>query len=540
LDSLLIRAIPVYSHGTGTLQALKRDSVTMMHRRPGYAGASDRPDRAGKIARLFERFGHLGMRFFGERRGNVVIVFGVALTVIVGAVGLGTDAASWYATKRAMQNAADLAAEGAINALKGYYPCTAPCTANTGYAKKEGKSAAALHGYVDGTGGTAVNLQVKGVDAALYSSANYTGAVNYGAVEAVVTQPAPLHFASLFMTSSPTIVARAVARLNTSATDCMYMRNPHAAKSFYFQGNALVNNPLCGAQVASDSGSAVSVTGGAASVTLASLEVAGGVSGSSSVFNSTPVTTGVQNMSDPYASRTLPTLASNYPNGNSWPGNKLQTVTPAATYSGDVTTTSTTASLFGGANCDSGCAISGNINLSGSTLTLTHGVYFVTGSISLGSNSSISTNGATIVLTNPSASASSIGTINMQSNPTVTMLAPSSTVGDPGYAVTQNFPGLAGIAMMQDPRASEATLNGNGTNICGVNCNSFVGGTSSSVNGAFYFPMGNIHWQGNGLTTDCFQLIADSLAMEGNPGIKVSGCTQGEALFGPTTAAMVE
>jgi Putative Flp pilus-assembly TadE/G-like len=509
----------------------------MMHRRPGYAGASDRLDRAGKIMRLFKRFGNLGMRFFGERRGNVVIVFGVALTVIVGAVGLGTDAASWYATKRAMQNAADLAAAGAINVLKGYYPCTTSCTTKAGYAKNEGKSAAALHGYVDGTGGTAVNIQVKAVDSAIYTSANYTGAPDYGAAEVVVTKPAPLQFASIFMTSSPTIVARALTKLNVSTGDCMLALNTTAAMAFNTQGSVTINVP-CGMAAASCNADAFDVTGGATSITTSGLRVCGGTS---NVPNNVSVTTGDHSITDPYASRQLPTLGTGYPNGSTWPANTLQSITPAYTYTppgGTITSSINSTTMFP-SGCNSGCIINGNIGaatgsnkFSSATLTLGAGVYFVTGSIWIGSLSSIVSSGATIILTNTNAA--NIGTFNMDSNASASMTPPStSSLIDSSMRAA-----VAGIAMMQDPRATQSTLKANGS--CNTNCSTLQGGPSDALTGAMYFPRGNLSWQGTGNTTSCFQIIADTLALAGNPGISVSNCTDGEQTFGPTTASMAE
>jgi Flp pilus assembly protein TadG len=45
-----------------------------------------------------------------ENRGNVAIVSALCLPIIIGAFGLGAEAASWMSTKRALQNAADAAA----------------------------------------------------------------------------------------------------------------------------------------------------------------------------------------------------------------------------------------------------------------------------------------------------------------------------------------------------------------------------------------------------------------------------------------------
>src|SRR5437773_9119753 len=112
-----------------------------MNNRSGKPGAAGGTERAETFARRLAELHRLAKRFLGSRRGNVMAIFAVAFTVIIGAVGLGSDAASWYSTKRAMQNAADLAAEGAINSLTANFSTASATTA--GYAKNEGKSAAA-------------------------------------------------------------------------------------------------------------------------------------------------------------------------------------------------------------------------------------------------------------------------------------------------------------------------------------------------------------------------------------------------------------
>jgi Flp pilus assembly protein TadG len=518
----------------------------VMENRSGNPGAAEGTRCAEIFARRFARLHHLAKRVLGDRRGNVAITFCVALTVIIGAVGLGTDAASWYATKRAMQNAADIAAEGAINSLKSYYPCSATCTTKAGYAKSEGKSAAALRGFTNGTGGTTVSIQVKGVDSPIYTSANYTGAVDYGAAEAVVTQPGKFLFSSLFMTGTPTLVARAVTKLNISTGDCMMSLNKTAAKAFTTQGSVNINVP-CGLADASCDADAFDVTGGSTTIVTTGLRVCGGTA---NVPSNVSVTTGDHSITDPYASRTLPTLGTGYPNGSTWPSNKLQTASPAYTYTppgGTITSSINSTTMFP-SGCNSGCTINGSVGAatgnskfsgtssSPATLTLGEGVYFVTGSIWLGSNSKIVSSGATIILTN--ATAASIGTFTMDSNATASMSPPSSTTGQPGNGALTTFPGVAGIAMMQDPRASESTLKSNGA--CNTNCSTLQGGPSDSLTGAVYFPNGNLTWQGNGNTTNCFQMIADTLTLAGNPGVSVSNCSDGENTFGPTTVAMVE
>jgi hypothetical protein len=226
--------------------------------------------------------------------------------------------------------------------------------------------------------------------------------------------------------------------------------------------------------------------------------------------------------------------------GTSWPGSKLQTVNPANVYNGDITTTTNSTTLFP-SGCTSGCVINGNINLGGTTLTLSNGVYFVTGNIGLGSNSTLTTSGATIILSN--STAGNIGTVAMQATAKLNLLAPSSKSGDPGYSVTQNsnFSGLAGMALVQDPRASRATITQNGQgNWCSGNCSAFRGTTTSSITGAIYMPTGGVTWQGDNTTQGCFQLVASAMNLAGNPGVNVTNCTQGETLFGPTVVRLAE
>ena len=45
-----------------------------------------------------------------DRSGTIAVLLALALSAIVGFAGLGTEVASWYYTKRAMQGAADAAA----------------------------------------------------------------------------------------------------------------------------------------------------------------------------------------------------------------------------------------------------------------------------------------------------------------------------------------------------------------------------------------------------------------------------------------------
>ena len=67
----------------------------------------------------------------------------LALTIVIGVVGLAVDVGMWYRNNRAMQNAADAAVIAA--ALNG-----------TGSYASEAKAVAARYGFVDGANGITV------------------------------------------------------------------------------------------------------------------------------------------------------------------------------------------------------------------------------------------------------------------------------------------------------------------------------------------------------------------------------------------------
>ena len=76
--------------------------------------------RQRSIAALF---GMLG----ADRRGAVMPLFALALPIIIGFAGLGTEVANWYLTKRTMQGAADAAASTAATALAAGTTTPRPC-----------------------------------------------------------------------------------------------------------------------------------------------------------------------------------------------------------------------------------------------------------------------------------------------------------------------------------------------------------------------------------------------------------------------------
>ena len=476
----------------------------MMHHRPGNAGASDRSDRARrrpeKIVCLSGRLGHLVKRFLGEGRGNIAVTFALSIAVVIGATGLGTSAASWYSQKRAMQNAADLAAASAINSLK-LSIGGVPATIET-YAYSEAKSATDFHGFTDGSN-TVTVTPITPPSTGPYTAASYRDK----AIEVTVTKPAPLGFASLFMTSGPTIAARAVALLNYDHGDCMVALSPHKDMAFQVIGAANLSVD-CSIAVNSDNADsngsgqrnvALYLQGGNGVVLQAyDVTVAGGWGGPG---NATVSATDAfkygqgSQATDPYSGLTIPTTCS------------------CTTY----TANSMPTSLSGGG------IINGDLNLS-SSLTLSNGTYIVNGNINITSGGTLTTSGATIILNSTSTTNY---TIHMQStNANAILVAPTS--GD-----------LKGMALMQSNSAPLDVIDNNGN--CTVNCSVFQGGNTTSITGAVYMPRGNLSYQGTPNTTQgCTQLIADTMSYQGNP-LYVNACDgTGVTPFGPVTTAMVE
>src|SRR5947207_6858349 len=93
-------------------------------------------------------------RLLHDHQGAAVVILAIALSGIIGFAGLGTEVASWYFTKRAMQGAADFAATStaaqlAAGTIVGSAP-TSPQLSNTGHA------VAATFKFIDGTSNTRV------------------------------------------------------------------------------------------------------------------------------------------------------------------------------------------------------------------------------------------------------------------------------------------------------------------------------------------------------------------------------------------------
>jgi Flp pilus assembly protein TadG len=150
---------------------------------------------------------------WNDQRGTIAVMTGLCATVLVGFAALAIDASSWQVAQHSMQGAADAAAYSAGVAYnKGD---------GTSYVT-QAKGITAAQGYVDGQNGATVAVNKPP------TSGSHTGTST--AIEVVITQPQPRFLAGLFLSSNPTVTARAVATIAGSGACILALDRPKPAR----------------------------------------------------------------------------------------------------------------------------------------------------------------------------------------------------------------------------------------------------------------------------------------------------------------------
>jgi Flp pilus assembly protein TadG len=90
-------------------------------------------------------------------RGQILVLFTLAIVAVIAMVGLVIDGGATFAQRRSQQNAADLAAIAGANA---YLNTNGSVAARTAAAIAAARAAASRNGYVDGTASTSVPVSV--------------------------------------------------------------------------------------------------------------------------------------------------------------------------------------------------------------------------------------------------------------------------------------------------------------------------------------------------------------------------------------------
>lgn len=209
-----------------------------------------------------------------DESGQMLIVTSLSTMVLCGMLALSIDVGLLFRARRNMQIAADAAATA--GALDYYY------NSSTVSAASAAQAAATANGVTNGTGGAVVTINSP--------PASGPNAGTTGYVEAIVTEPNPTVFMSMFGFSSVTVGARAVAGTPGASQGCVYVLDPTASDAMDLQGSFDVSVSHCGVIVDSNASDALQFTGGGGSLTAGSVSVVGGDGGQIGDSNPTPVT----------------------------------------------------------------------------------------------------------------------------------------------------------------------------------------------------------------------------------------------------------
>jgi Flp pilus assembly protein TadG len=475
-------------------------------------------------------------------RGQIILLVSISMIALIGFAALAVDIGYMYSTRRNMQTAADAAAIAGANTLQ---------TTNSGNYAQAAADVATLNGFTNGQNGVSVT-------AGAPTSGPYSGNANY--VQVNVSEAVPTYFLRVLGYNTLNVAVSAVAG-TVSGTGCIYALDPSASGAISLSGNINIT-ASCG--IIDNSSSSSALTGnGNGTVNTSYTGVAGNYSKSSS-FNFTPTPKiSIAPASDPLGGITAPTgYTSNATytqlsttNSGNYPvsGNNQTVTVPPSIYGGGISIAgNNTVVTFSSANYGNGITVSGNVSsatfnsgtyqnggsgnsisisanatttfnangnyvfagrltLSGNnTVTLSPGTYY--GGISISGNATVTFNPGTYILAGGGLSVTGNSTltgtgvtfynsysknyayqpINLAGNETANLSAPTSG-------------SLAGMLFFQD----RSIPSGSGTS-------TIVGNSSSTFDGAIYFPTTSVSYVGNSSGSGYTFLIADTISMNGN------------------------
>ncbi|WFU13881.1 TadE/TadG family type IV pilus assembly protein [Bradyrhizobium sp. CB3481] len=313
-------------------------------------------------------------------------------------------------------------------------------------------------------------------------------ASNAQAVEVILSQPQQRLLSSIFGSDPVLITARAVA-LQNSGTGCVLALNSAATPAVNVGGSNNLTLKGCNLYSNSSGNPSLNVSG-SGTISANQVGVVGEVSGAASITATNGIRTHVQPIADPYADLFPPTKPSCSSgkivvNANG----KTNSISPGC-YSGDITVNA------------------------GATLNLEPGIYYLDGSnLSVAGNATITGSGVTLVFT---GSGSSWGTATIGSNAIIDLTAPTSGT-------------MQGVVFYGDRKMPAGTAF------------NLTGGGTQNFGGAIYLPKANLSFSGgNGTTTSCTKVIADTITFTGSSNLQVNCSALGVATIGTLTAQLVQ
>jgi Putative Flp pilus-assembly TadE/G-like len=339
-----------------------------------------------------------------------------------------------------------------------------------------GKLDAASNGYTDGASSVTVAINNPPSTGPNASNAAY--------VEATISKPEPTYFLSVIGIHTMTVSVRAVA-YEGNGPSCIYVMDPAASSALSGSGSASISSG-CGVMVDSSSSTAIVMSGGA-TVTAPTIGVVGGYTGGG--YTPTPKI-GVIAASDPLAYVQAPTVGScahtNFSLSNPGTSSSYYQVY-AGTYCGGITISN------GFVNFNAGTYV-----LAGGGLT-TQGGPLMTGT------------GITFYNTTGSGGYKAI---NLSGGSTSNFSAPTSGT-------------LTGILFFQDRSIPSGSAG-----------STVSGSSSSTFDGAMYFPTTTLSYSGSSSLNGYNIVVADKVALSGSStiGTNYSSLTGGSPIRGTILA----
>jgi hypothetical protein len=380
--------------------------------------------------------------------------------MLIGAAGLANDTIQWTLWKRQLQRAADSAAIAGVYDREGSSGATTTVSATVSH---------------DLTLNNHTWMSLKSGYPQLAYPADSAVQKNQVTVTLAIQQR--LAFSSLFLSTAPTIVARATAAsISAGGTACMQaLETSASATGIANNGNTTVNAPTCILYSNSPSSNSASA-GGSSSITAKAIAGVGGISQSNNwhVGQYIPYS---PPLPDPFASVT-PDLTA------------MHCTAAAANKNTDWA-----AMKLAGTNCFSSMSTQPNDTIN---VPADFGpIYINGGSVDL--KGTINCTGCTIVLTNsdPSLTAT-IGTFSSNAQASNNITGPTTGT-------------YAGIAIYQDRRATSG------------NTNQVNGGSNNVIQGAVYFPKGLLKINGTGNAVSlCAMWVAKNISLIGTSTITIN------------------
>jgi Flp pilus assembly protein TadG len=413
-----------------------------------------------------------------DRRGNALVIAGMSLPLVIGSAGLASDTIEWALWKRQLQRAADSAALAGVlsEAQSG---SVGSCTSGPVSTDLQNNNHVGIT-----TSCTVSNPPTSG---------SYTADTN--AVQVALSVQRSLPFSSMFLSAAPTITATATATMIAEGTSCLRALNNTTAPGITVGGSSSASLGCRASSNSTSSTASVDPNGTSYNFATTGISSVGGMPSAINGTSSANLSPWSVAQPDPFAGK----YSTSVPSGMSCDNFQQHYVN--VNNGGNGNNGNGNGNNSGPQYLSPGCYSSFNPS-GGGSYVMQSGVYYLNNTdFSPGGGVTITGTGVTIILTG-----SSPGSVNLDGNETIQISAPTSGT----------------YSRMLFIQSSSATTN---------NLNKFNGTSSSTFDGAMYFPKGEVQFNGTtGAMTKCVMVVSWTVDISGNANLQnnTTGCTANE------------